>query len=236
MLVRRHAVLRTQFRLDINDGHCQTVLPEDGFVVPLAYCTDKARWEAEHARSLHAPFDLLIAPPIRAVAFQPTAPMEPPKLMVVVHHVAADMVAMQIIRDELVQLCDALALGRPLPILPPLLCEYADFAMWEQGRGHDDEALSWWVSLLDRVPALVALPLDHERPAVQDATAGHVDVHLSRQLTEGLVAWRRANGITLTVALVTVWAALLQYLSEQSEVVVGIPHSMRCAPFLTKRL
>ena len=233
MLVLRHPVLRTHFRLNANDRHCQTVLPKDGFVVPLVYCTDEAQWEAEHERALHAPFDLLAAPPIRAVAFQPTAPMEPPKLMVLVHHVAADMVAMQIIRDELAQLCDALTLDRPLPTLPPLQTEYADFAMREQGRGHDDDALSWWNSLLGRVPALVTLPLDHERPAVQDATAGHVDMHFSKQLTEGLMAWRRANSITLIVALVTVWAALLQYLSEQPEVVVGIPHSMRCAPFLT---
>ena len=236
MLVRRHAVLRTHFRLDTNVAHCQTVLPEDVFIVPLAYCTDEARWEAEHQRSLHTPFDLLVAPPIRAVAFQPTASMEQPNLMVLVHHVAADMVAMQIIRDELAQLCSALTLGRPPPTLPPLQTEYADFAIWEQGRGHDDDALSWWTSLLHKVPTLVALPLDHERPAVQDATAGHVDVHLSRQLTEELVAWHRANGITLNSALATVWAALLQYLSGHPEVVVGIPHSMRCAPFLTKRL
>ena len=95
------------FRLDtFNAEYCQTVLPEDGFVVPLTYLTDEAQWMVEHERALREPFDLLVTPPIRAVACQqPGESTGPPRLMVVVHHIAADMDAMQIIRKELSLLC-----------------------------------------------------------------------------------------------------------------------------------
>ena len=51
--------------------------------------------------------------------------------MVVVHHIAADMDALQIICAELALMVNALTLSRPLPGLSPLEAEYADFARWE---------------------------------------------------------------------------------------------------------
>ena len=68
------------------------------------------------------------------------------------------MPAMQIIRAELAASCDALMLGKPLPVPPVLEAEYADFARWEQAQGDDDAALSWWTDHLDGVPALINLP------------------------------------------------------------------------------
>jgi hypothetical protein len=153
--------------------------------------------------------------------------------MVLMHHISVDMVGMQIMRTELALLCGALALSQPLPELQPLEVEYADFSCWEHAQGDDKAALSWWSAHLDGVPALITLPLDHDRPPVQVAVAGHVDVHLERRLSEQFVTWCRVNGFTLNSALVSLWATLLQHLSGDTEVVVGIPHSMRYAASVT---
>ena len=60
------------------------------------------------------------------------------------------------------------------------------------------------------------------------ATAGsHAVVHVDRDLTAGVVSLCSPAGATLNSALLTVWSALLLHLSGQTDVVVGVPHSMR---------
>ena len=62
------------------------------------------------------------------------------RLVVVIHHVAADMQAMEIMQTELSAHCTALTLGRLPPPSPPLQYEYADYSLWEQhaGAGYAD--------------------------------------------------------------------------------------------------
>lgn len=54
--------------------------------------------------------------------------------------------------------------------LQSLRLQYADFAMWQ--RGHMigtklEEQLTYWRDQLAGAPALLELPTDHSRPAVQ---------------------------------------------------------------------
>jgi acyl carrier protein len=224
-LVRRHAALRTYYGLDIRAAALyQVVLPEDSFVVPLVCCAAEASWSLCLDRELRMPFDLFAAPPIRAIQLQ----ADPPRLVVNVHHVAADMDAIVIIRAELAAHCAALALHRLPPPLPPLEFEYVDFALWEQSRGLDASALSWWSSQLQGAPELLDLPLDRPRPDVQATDGRHTYVHLDPDLTAGVGYLCVAAGATLNSALLTVWSAMLLHLSGQTDVVVGLPHSMRC--------
>ena len=126
--------------------------------------------------------------------------------------------------------CLAGALGSIPAALPSLEFEYADFAVWEQAHARDDEALSWWVAQLRDAPELISLPLDWRRPSTQATDGSHLDVHLDRNLTERVVALCASTGATLNSALLAAWSALLLHLSQQADVVTGIPHSMRYCP------
>ena len=124
MLVRRHAVLRTYFALDACDSaFYQIILPADGSSVPSACCSAPESWGEELDHELRTPFDLSAAPPIRAIMLQ----AEPPRLVINVHHVAADMEAMATMHVELAAHCAALSLHRPPPSLAPL-----EVAVWLQ--------------------------------------------------------------------------------------------------------
>jgi hypothetical protein len=224
-LVRRHAVLRTFYALDTRAAaFYQVVLPTDGFTVPLTCCSTLTTWSEEIERELYTAFDLSITPPMRAILLQ----AEPSLLVVNVHHVAADMEAIAIMRSELTVHCGALAQRQATPPLVPLGLEYADYAVWEHARRHDEAALSWWTSQLQDAPELISLPLDRPRPNVQATAGSHVDVRLDCDLMVRVLSLCVSTGTTLNSALLSVWVALLALLSGQQDVVLGVPHSMRC--------
>jgi hypothetical protein len=151
-------------------------------------------------------------------------------LVINVHHVAADMDAMAIIRGEIATHCAALVLLHPPPSLAPFECEYADFALWEHACVNDDATLSWWVSQLAGAPDLIDLPLDRPRPDSQATAGRHHDVMIDQELTRHIMTLCAAAGATLNSTLLAFWGSLLLRISGQKDVIVGVPHSMRyCA-------
>jgi amino acid adenylation domain-containing protein len=227
-LVRRHAVLRTCYGISPDREAtrlCQIVLPSDGFVVPLVVCSDAAQWEELLHSELRSPFRPFAAPPIRALY----RAVDPALLVVNVHHVAVDAVAMHLIRSELREHCLALARGQTPAALAPLAYEYADFAQLEASRADDQEALDWWVSRLQGVSELLTLPADFPRPLVQATSARHVPLFIGESLMAQVTTLCRACGATINAVLLTLWAELLHRLSDDTSVIVGVPHSLRHA-------
>ena len=96
-------------------------------------------------------------------------------------------------------------------------------------RSESGAARTWWLAQLAGAPELISLPADRPRPDVQATPARHVDVRLHRQLTARVVSLGARASATLNSALLAMWSALLLHLSEQADVVVGLPHSMRHA-------
>ena len=221
-LVRRHAVLRTHYALDARAAtFYQVVLPADGHSVPLTCYFAALAWRDDLDRELHTRFDLFAAPPIRAVMLQ----AETSYLVINVHHVATDMDAMAIIRGEVATHCAALALLHPPPSLALLERDYADFALWEHARGHDDA--TWWVSQLAGAPDLIDLPLDHPRPDLQATAGSHHELIIDQQLTGHIMTVCSTAGATLNSTLLAFWGSLLLRISGQKDVIIGVPHSMR---------
>lgn len=224
-LVRRHAVLRTYYTLDVHAAaFYQVVLSEDGYSVPLACCVARNVWSDRLDDEMRAPLDLCVTPPIRAILLQ----ADPSRLVIKVHHVAADMDAIAIMCAELATHCSALALHRLPPMPARIEFEYADFAVWEHARRHDDDAaLSWWMWQLQGAPEIIDLPRDWSRPDVQATASNHLPMHLGRGLTACVVALCASAHATLNSTLLAMWGALLLHLSGQLDVVIGLPHSMR---------
>ena len=223
-LVWRHAVLRTYFVFDMGRAQFhQAVFSADGFVVPLKHSTLSSSWGDELEDEICTPFDLFHAPPIRAMLLV----AEQSQLVVTVHHVAADLEALKIIHMELAAHCTSLAHGVVPEMLNPLKFEYVDFAVWESARAEDDVGLQWWLSQLSDVPEVITLPQGRTRPAVQATPGVNIEFHLRSDLVARLNGLCVSAGATLNCGLLSFWGALLLHMSGQSDVVVGVPHSMR---------
>lgn len=119
--------------------------------------------------------------------------------------------------------------------LSPLPLQYADYATWQRSwLKHDALAhqVDFWRNHLADAPALIGLPTDRPRPAVQSFRGETVAVHIPAALTNALKQLSQRHGTTLFMTLLAGWATLLSRWSGQSDLVIGTPVANRSRPEL----
>ena len=138
-ILRRHEGLRTRFVLSGRHPLQIPLPPAELAAVPLVPCIDlsalpAAAQEGELARRTAAeaarPFDLARGPLLHAVLLRHGP--ESHRLLLTVHHIAADAWSLGLLIRELGELYAAGVEARPSP-LPELSVQYADYAVWQRG-------------------------------------------------------------------------------------------------------
>ena len=194
-LVSRHETLRTVFQE--SDGQVwQVIQPESEAVFTLEHIDvsdlsddDQAeRVNIESQAEHQAPFDLATGPLIRGRLLRLSE--DDHVLLVTMHHIVSDAWSMGIVTAEINTLYQAYSEDKPNP-LAPLALQYADYAVWQRthisGDALDEQSAYWQRHLVD-APALLNLPTDHPRPAVQSYRGGQVGLELSRELSDRVKA------------------------------------------------
>ncbi|HEX9942995.1 MAG TPA: amino acid adenylation domain-containing protein, partial [Thermoanaerobaculia bacterium] len=238
-LARRHEALRMRF-FETKEGPVQSPgLPapspsgrggeHDLPVVCLAALPSALR-EAEAERlaleEARRPFDLAAAPPVRSSLLHLDSREN--RLLLTLHHVAADEESLAILARELGASYEALSRGLPSSLAPPSL-QIADVAVWQRERMHGEalEArLAWWEERLAGLPE-VDLPADRPRPVEPDDRGGVVSAPLLAETAAHLSALARSAGATLFMVLLAGFQALLARLSGAPDLAVGSPFSIR---------
>ncbi|HEX3482537.1 MAG TPA: amino acid adenylation domain-containing protein [Kofleriaceae bacterium] len=231
-LVRRHAVLRTRFVT--RDGQPVQIVAEAAELAVtrldlqgLTAAERAAELERIMERAARTPFDLARAPLLR-IGLVAMAPGEH-VLLVTLHHLVGDGVSLAILAGEIRELYAAAREARP-PRLPELPVQYTEFATW-QHQTLDDERLAGlrrhWVDTLTGAPPLLELPTDRPRTASADPRGETFGFQLSAELAGELRALARASGTTLFMTLLAGFAAVLARYSNQSDLVIGCPFSLR---------
>ncbi|MGQ5336344.1 condensation domain-containing protein, partial [Xanthomonas arboricola pv. corylina] len=174
-IVARHESLRTRFvQGEDEDGPVQQfALQTVGFALEQVDLSDlpadaqQAMVEQRSAQEAIAPFDLAVGPLIRGQLLRLSA--QEHVLLVTQHHIVSDGWSIGVMIGEVSQLYSAFIQGQPDP-LPPLAIQYADYAVWQrqwlQGEALQQQ-LEFWREHLTGAPALLELPTDRPRPAVQ---------------------------------------------------------------------
>ncbi|HEX5760993.1 MAG TPA: amino acid adenylation domain-containing protein, partial [Thermoanaerobaculia bacterium] len=235
-VVRRHESLRTVFAPATDAGAVQRVLPFAPSPLPLVDLQGlppEARTVAARAlavRHARRPFDLAQGPLFRVALLRLQA--EEHLLLFAVHHIVSDGWSQGILVTELLELYAAVTAGRPSP-LPPLPIQYADYAAWQRVRlqGQVLEAqLAFWREALAGAPAVLELPTDRPRPAVQTFRGGRRLLVLPPPLLSRLRALSRDRGATLFMILLATLQALLARWSGAEDLTVGTPIAGRDRP------
>ena len=228
-IVRRHETLRTVFAPGAAGGAVQRVLPPGPVLVPvvdLAALPSSARpGEARALAARHArrPFDLARGPLLRGALLRLEA--EDHLLLLAVHHIASDGWSQGLLLAELSALYTAFAAGRPSP-LADLPIQYADYAAWQRGwlQGEVlERQLAFWRRTLADAPAVLELPPDRPRPAVQTFRGDRRRVLLPPAFAAELRALSRREGATLFMTLLTAFQVLLGRWSGAEDLSVGTP-------------
>ena len=169
------------------------------------------------------PFDLARGPLLRFALLRLSE--QEHVLLVTLHHSIADGWSMGLFQRELTTLYTAYSEGRPAS-LAELPIQYADYALWQrhwlQGELHQ-ELLSYWQQQLAGAPALLELPTDYPRPAIERFQGAVEFVTVPGDLTEALRQMSQQEGVTLFMLLLAAFQVLLARYSGQDDIVVGTP-------------
>ena len=231
-VVRRHETLRTTFTLRQGQPVQEIHPPSPICLSPidLQHLTPEAR-EQEAARlaeaELNRPFELACGPLYRLKLLRLSA--EEHIIVLVLHHIISDGWSMGVLIKELAVLYEAYLQGRESP-LDELPIQYSDYAVWqrEQMQGAKLEAdLEYWREQLRGAPAILELPTDYRRPAVQSHRGATLRFGIAEETRAGLERLLRAEGATLFMGLLAAWAVLLWRYTGQKGVVVGTPVANR---------
>jgi amino acid adenylation domain-containing protein len=232
-IVRRHEALRTTFAVIDGQPPMQVVVPALTLELPIVDLRKlpQAQRQSEAGRlaneEAQRPFDLARGPLLRALLLR--LGDEDHVLVLTMHHIVSDGWSMGVLFRELNVLYGAYVAGRPSP-LPELPIQYADFAHWQREwlQGEVLEAqLSYWKEQLKDTPAVLELPTDRPRPAVQSFRGALHYFVLPRPLSEELKALSRREDATLFMTLLAAFKTLLYRYTGQTDLVVGTPIANR---------
>lgn len=228
-LLARHEILRS--RIQLIDGELGQVV--DSARTGMLFFTDlrphaDAAAEAQRlARTdLAATFDLERGPVFRAQLLQTGETTF--LFSLALHHAAADQWSMGLLGRELSHLYNRRRRGdhgglEPLPI------SYRDFAQWDRSgarAGHIEDQLRFWRRQLADLPTL-DLPVDLPRPRLWTMNGSLHQREIPPELFAALGRLAIDSGSTLFMTLLAGFAALLQRISGQSDLPIGVPVANR---------
>jgi len=230
-VARRHEGLRTTFAaregrpVQVIAAEFQPELP----LVDLSGLSDRSDLQAHRLARQEAvrPFDLTRGPLLRLTLVR-LAPAEH-LLLMTLHHIIADGWSMGVLVREVGALYEAFSRGAEPP-LSPLPVQPADFAVWQrewlQGEVLEEQ-LAYWRDRLDEAPRQLDLPSDRPRAAAVSRSAGLRSVALPLGLSREVVDLSRSEGLTLFMALLAAFGALLGRMAGQDDLLVGSPIANR---------
>jgi amino acid adenylation domain-containing protein len=148
------------------------------------------------------------------------------------HHICSDGWSKMVLFKELTALYEAHCNARPA-LLPELPIQYADYAVWQREslRGPVvDRPIAYWKEKLAGAPALLELPLDKPRPALQTFRGSFFRTFFPRQLLDAVRAVGQQADATLFMTLLAAFDLVLSRYSGQEDIVVGTPIAGRNRP------
>jgi len=227
-VLRRHEPLRTRFEA-VEGRPAPVIQAAASLEMPLVDLRGLAKPEREEeARRLCAeeaqrPFDLTKDLLLRAKLLRLGAADH--ILVLTMHHIASDGWSVGLLVRELSTLYEAFVEGKPSP-LSELPVQYVDFAVWQrewlQGEALEKQ-LDYWRKQLEGAPALLELPTDHPRPAVQSYRGALMQREFPKPLLAALGELSRREGASLFMTLLAGFQALLHRYTGSDDILVGSP-------------
>ena len=231
-VIRRHESLRTSFST-LDEQPVQLIAEAVSLSMPLIDLShlDEAEREARLKQEARAEagrgFDLR-EPPLLRVRMLRLAQDEH-VLLLTMHHIISDGWSMGVLVREVGALYEAYERGEESP-LEELEVQYGDYAVWQRERLKGEELereLGYWREQLRGAPAVLELPTDRVRPAVQTYRGKKQSFVLSEKCGRAVNELSRKEGVSLFMTLLAAFNVLLYRLTRQEIIIIGSPAANR---------
>ncbi|ARU63056.1 hypothetical protein CBW65_20310 [Tumebacillus avium] len=215
-LTERHEALRSVYVEA--DGAPQLKVQEtagDFFAVEHAHGWTDEQMQARLSEAAKHPIDLEKGPLLQVRLFRRE---QESILLFHVHHIAVDFWTFGVLLQEIGRLYAGAE-------LPPVKAGYREYVQWQKALlcSPKGEALqAYWEQAGADLP-LLQLSADRPRKKVQSDRGGRVRFALSAEMSDGLQALAREQGVTLYAALLAAYQVLLHRVTGEDDIVVGSP-------------
>ncbi|MEH2037880.1 amino acid adenylation domain-containing protein [Nostoc sp.] len=139
------------------------------------------------------------------------------------HHIVADGWSISILLRELAAIYSAECQGIASQLPQPM--KWSEYALWQVQMQHSPEmakAEAYWLSQFASSVPVLELPTDRPRPPIFSYTGARENLILDSTLYNSLKSLSVQRGYTLFTILLTAFITLLQRLTNQQDIVVGI--------------
>jgi len=231
-LMERHPMLRAIFTT-IEGEPTQIIQPTEEISLPRHISrTELSQAESEHlhdrlTEEVQKPFRLEEAPPVRLLVF--SLPSGDDVLMLLLHHIIADLWSIETILEDLNAAYLAQRYGHAAS-LPELSLDYSDFVSWQSSHLEGpmgESLLKYWRNQLSGDSPILQLPADRPRPPIFSYRGASEPLSLGVDLYQSLLSLARRENITPFMLLAAAFQLLLHRVSAQEELLLGTPVSGR---------
>ncbi|MGO4876612.1 amino acid adenylation domain-containing protein [Pedobacter psychrotolerans] len=222
-LIHRHESLRTRFYTKDAD-HFQEIMSDVSF--NIQYFTSNGEDVDEIIRKFSVPFDLSQCPLLRVgiVTISETDHI----LIVDMHHIVTDGLSYGILISDFMALYNN-------EVLETDRLKYSDYLAWLEEGHQQKEILSqkeFWLKEFATEPSVLELPTDYARPKIKTSSGGSFELDLKMDQAVQLKSMADQAETTLFVVLLSIYNILLNKLSNQEDIIIGVPVSGRQHPDL----
>ena len=150
-------------------------------------------------------------------------------LTIVFHHVIVDLHSKKIFAEEFSEFYNS-CLGRYKPLLNGGVSSYSEYSGWLAEWLKSDEAYKMtadWKKYIPRTPDALEIPSDFIKPRVNDLEGNRIHFGTDNHLYKKIVAFAEDNSINSFSVLLTAYAILLNRLTNQQEIIIGVPFTNR---------
>jgi len=229
IIVDRHEALRTTFS---ERGDAQLVheslkvdfLEQDFSSIHID--EKEARVNEWRRKMSQTPFDLINGPLLQAGLLKTDENQY--ILSVTVHHSVYDGWSVGVLSSELGEIYTKLSNGAPLHLNKPT--QFEEYLLKrEQFKKSSSlaEQTAYWLDQYCKPLTALQLPIDKKRPVIKTYNGNTISVRLNPEITRKVATVGKENGFTPFMILFGAYSLLLSKLSQQQDIVVGIPVAIR---------
>ena len=231
-LMARHPMLRTIFPVYEGEPYQTILAPEK--LLPERHFSylDLSKSTAFNLSELlsaevQRPFALDRDPPIRLLLFKLSS--QEHVLMLVLHHIIADLAALETLLQEFAQLFAMHSRGEFVS-LPEVAASFADFVHWQAETVQGDEGakqLQYWSTSLGGELPILQMPGARPRSKAPTFRGASVPFNLDGETLQQLELIAREAQVTLFVVLAAIFQLSLHRATGQPDLLLGTPASGR---------